>query len=229
MTPNLRIAPSVLACDFSALGEAAHAVEAGGADLLHVDVMDGRFVPNISIGVPIVEALQRSATVPLDVHLMVVEPDRHVGTFAAAGASMISVHAEATVDLARTLSAIRAHGATAGAVISPDTPVATLGPVADLVDYLVVMSVHPGYAGQAFIPESTARVREARALLDAAGNRAPVEIDGGVGLQNAAELTAAGAEILVAASAIYGADNPAEATRALREAALAGLALAGNA
>lgn len=229
MTSNLRIAPSVLACDFSALGAAARAVETGGADLLHVDVMDGRFVPNISIGVPIVEALQRTATVPLDVHLMVVEPERHIGTFATAGASMISVHIEAADNPARTLSAIRAHGATAGAVISPDTPVAALEPVAHLVDYVVVMSVYPGYAGQAFIPGSVARVEEARALLDAAGNRAPVEVDGGVGPANAAELVGAGAEILVAASAIFGADDPAVATRALREAALAGRALAGNA
>ena len=224
--PNIRIAPSVLACDFSALGEAARAVEAGGADLLHVDVMDGRFVPNISIGVPIVEALRRVASVPLDVHLMVVEPERHIEAFAAAGAAMISVHLEASPHLHRTLSAIRAHGLAAGAVINPGTPVDAFKAVANQVDYVVVMSVNPGYAGQAFLPESTARVREARALLDAAGNRAPIEIDGGVGPSNAAELVAAGAEILVAASAIYGANAPATATRALRETALSALAVA---
>ncbi len=224
--PNIRIAPSVLACDFSALGEAARAVEAGGADLLHVDVMDGRFVPNISIGVPIVEALRRVASVPLDVHLMVVEPERHIEAFAAAGAAMISVHLEASPHLHRTLSAIRAHGLAAGAVINPGTPVDAFKAVANQVDYVVVMSVNPGYAGQAFLPESTARVREARALLDAAGNRAPIEIDGGVGPSNAAELVAAGAEILVAASAIYGANDPATATRALRETALSALAVA---
>ena len=226
--PNVRIAPSVLACDFSALGDAAHAVEAGGADLLHVDVMDGRFVPNISIGVPIVEALKRVARVPLDIHLMVVEPERHIDAFAAVGAAMISVHVEVSPHLHRTLSAIRAYGLAAGAVINPGTPVDALKAVADQVDYVVVMSVNPGYAGQAVIPESTAKVRAARALLDAAGNRAPVEIDGGVGSSNVAELVAAGAEILVAASAIYGADNPTAATRALRETALSGLTVVGD-
>ena len=218
----------MLACDFAALGEAAGAVEAGGADLLHVDVMDGRFVPNISIGIPIVEALKRVAGVPLDIHLMVIEPERHIETFAMAGAAMISVHLEASPHLHRTLSAIRAHGIAAGAAINPGTPVNALKAVANQVDYVVVMSVNPGYAGQRFIPESTAKVSEARALLDAAGNRAPVEVDGGVGPANAAELVEAGAEILVAASAIFGADDPASATRALRETALSGLAVAGE-
>lgn len=226
--PAVRIAPSVLACDFAALGEAARAVETGGADLLHVDVMDGRFVPNISIGIPIVEALKRVAGVPLDVHLMVIEPERHIEAFAMAGAAMISVHLEASSHLHRTLSAIRAHGLAAGAAINPGTPVDALKAVANQVDYVVVMSVNPGYAGQLFIPESTAKVSQARALLDAAGNRAPVEVDGGVGPANAAELVAAGAEILVAASAIYGSDNPVLATRALRETALSGQAVAGE-
>ena len=226
--PAVRIAPSVLACDFAALGDAARAVEAGGADLLHVDVMDGRFVPNISIGVPVVEALKRVARVPLDVHLMVVDPERHVEAFATAGATMISVHLEASPHLHRTLSAIRAHGLAAGAAINPGTPAEALKAVANQVDYVVVMSVNPGYAGQPFIPESTAKVRETRALLDAAGNRAPVEIDGGVGPANAAELVAAGAGILVAASAIYGAEDPAAATRALRGTALSGLAVVGE-
>ena len=218
----------MLACDFAALGEAARAVEAGGADLLHVDVMDGRFVPNISIGIPIVEALKRVAGVPLDVHLMAIEPERHIEAFALAGAAMISVHLEASPHLHRTLSAIRAHGLAAGAAINPGTPVDALKAVANQVDYVVVMSVNPGYAGQRFIPESTAKVSEARALLDAAGNRAPVEVDGGVGPANAVELVEAGAEILVAASAIFGADNPASATRALRETAVSGLAVAGE-
>ena len=229
-TPGrIRIAPSVLAADFAALGDAAQAAERGGADLLHVDVMDGRFVPNITIGVPIVEALARAAKLPLDVHLMVVEPERHVEAFAKAGASMISVHVEASAHVHRTLSHIRALGAAAGVVINPGTPAAALQAVCDQVDYAVVMSVNPGFAGQSFIPGSASKVRAVRELLDRAGNRAPVEIDGGVGPANAAELVAAGARILVAASAIYGSPDPAAATRRLRAAALDGATVSGDA
>lgn len=229
-TPGrIRIAPSVLAADFAALGDAAQAAERGGADLLHVDVMDGRFVPNITIGVPIVEALARAAKLPLDVHLMVVEPERHVEAFARAGASMIAVHVEASTHLHRTLSHIRALGAAAGVVINPGTPAAALQAVGDQVDYAVVMSVNPGFAGQSFIPGSASKVRAVRELLDRAGNRAPVEIDGGVGPANAAELVAAGARILVAASAIYGTPDPAAATRRLRAAALDGATVSGDA
>ena len=220
---NIRIAPSILAADFAALGDAVRTVAAGGADLLHVDVMDGRFVPNISIGLPVMEALERVATVPLDVHLMVIEPERHLEPFVAAGAAMVSVHLEASPHLHRTLSDIRALGAAAGVAINPGTPTAMLEAVADAVDYVVVMSVNPGAAGQSFIPRSESRVREVRNLLDRAGNRAPVEVDGGVGPQNAAGIVEAGAEILVAASSIFGAADAAAATRQLRDRALAGM------
>ncbi len=219
---NIRIAPSILAADFASLGDAVRTVERGGADLLHVDVMDGRFVPNISIGLPVMEALERVATVPLDVHLMVVEPERHLEAFVAAGAAMVSVHLEASPHLHRNLSNIRALGAAAGVAVNPGTPAAMLEAVADSVDYVVVMSVNPGAAGQPFLPRSASRVREVRRLLDRAGNRAPVEIDGGIGPANAAEVVEAGAEILVAASSIFGTADPAAATRQLRDRAVAG-------
>ena len=214
VAPNIRIAPSILAADFASLGDAVRAVERGGADLLHVDVMDGRFVPNISIGLPVVEALKRVAAVPLDVHLMVVEPERHVETFVAAGAAMVSVHLEASPHVHRTLSAIRGLGAAAGVAINPGTPAASLEAVADSVDYA---------AGQAFIPRSESKVLQVRELLDRSGNRAPVEVDGGIGPANAAPLVEAGAEILVAASSVFGTADPTLAARRLRDRALAGV------
>lgn len=226
VAPNIRIAASILAADFAALADAVRTVERGGADLLHVDVMDGRFVPNISIGLPVLEALKRVAAVPLDVHLMVVEPERHVEAFVAAGAAMVSVHLEASPHLHRTLATTRALGAAAGVVINPGTPAGSLEEVADAVDYVVVMSVDPGAAGQPFIPGSESKVARVRALLDRAGNRAPVEVDGGIGPANAASLVEAGAEILVAASSIFGTADPANASRRLRERALAGVTAA---
>ena len=217
---TLRIAPSILSADFAHLADHVAAVERGGADLIHVDVMDGRFVPNLTIGIPIVRALKRVANVPLDVHLMIVEPERHIAAFAGAGASMISVHVEVSPHLHRTLTAIKDLGVQAGAVLNPSTPVTALGPVVDLLDFVLVMSVNPGFSGQAFIPHSASKVREVRALLDRCGSRASIEIDGGVQPANAAEVVRAGADILVAASAIFGATDPTAATRRLREAAL---------
>lgn len=220
---KVRVAPSILSADFIHLGDAVAAVERGGADLIHVDVMDGRFVPNVSIGIPVVQALKRVAQVPLDVHLMIVEPERHLAAFADAGASMISVHAEASPHLHRTLAMIKELGLEAGAALNPSTPASVLESVADLLDYVLVMSVNPGFAGQTFIPESTSKVRAVRNLLDAAGSRAPVEIDGGIHTANAAAVIRAGAEILVAASAIFGTDDAAAATQQLRKKALEGL------
>jgi ribulose-phosphate 3-epimerase len=219
VSETIRIAPSILAADFGSLSEAIQTVENGGADLIHVDVMDGHFVPQISIGVPVVAALHKVATVPLDVHLMITEPERQIESYVKAGAAMISVHFEATRHIHRTLSLIRALGATAGLAVNPGTPVSALEAIADQVDYVVVMSVNPGYAGQTFIPSSTERVRAVRRLLDGLGNRAPIEVDGGVTHSNASSLVNVGAEILVAASAIYGDTDPADATRRLRAAA----------
>jgi ribulose-phosphate 3-epimerase len=224
----IRIAPSILSADFAALGDAIRAAERGGADLIHVDVMDGHFVPNITIGPPVVRALKRIATVPLDVHLMILDPDRYIGAFAEAGASMISVHVEVLPHLHRTITLIRSLGIKAGVVLNPSTPPGAISEIAADVDYVLVMSVNPGFGGQTFIPRSESKVRAVRTLLDQAGSRAPVEVDGGVDSTNAARLVSAGASILVAGNAIFGAGDPAAATRALREAAEAGVSLAGG-
>ena len=218
---SLRIAPSILSADFARLRDEVQAVEAGGADLLHVDVMDGRFVPNLSIGVPVVEALARVSRLPLDVHLMIVEPERHIDAFAQAGASLMAVHVEASARLDRTLAAIRRRNVQAGAALNPATPAETLAPVADLLDFVLVMSVNPGFSGQRFIPRSPAKIQAVRVMLERAGSRAGIAVDGGIQPGNAAQVVGAGADVLVAASAIFGADDPAAATRGLRAAALA--------
>jgi len=216
---SVLIAPSILSADFAALGSAIAAVERGGADLIHVDVMDGHFVPNITIGVPVVKSLRKIATVPLDVHLMIQEPDRYIDAFAEAGAAMMSVHVEVLPHLHRTVHAIKALGAKAGVVLNPSTPVASLSEIAGDVDYVLVMSVNPGFGGQTFIPRSESKVGEVRALLDQAGNRAPVEIDGGIDQQNIARVVAAGASIIVAGSAVFHTPDPERATRELKAAA----------
>jgi ribulose-phosphate 3-epimerase len=217
---SVLIAPSILSADFARLGDAVAAAERGGADLIHVDVMDGHFVPNITIGVPVVKSLKRIAKVPLDVHLMIEDPDRYIDAFAEAGAAMISVHVEALRHLHRTVRAIKALGVKAGVVINPGTPIVALQEVAADVDFVVVMSVNPGFGGQTFIPRSESKVREVRALLDGAGNQAPVEIDGGVDQHNIARVVAAGARIIVAGSAVFNTPDPERATRELKAAAL---------
>ena len=215
---NVRIAPSVLAADFAALGEAVRAVERGGSDLVHVDVMDGWFAPNITVGIPVVEALARVASVPLDVHLMIRDPERYLDDFARAGARMLSVHVEATRHLHRAVERIKSLDLEAGVAINPATPVALLEDIAAEVDFVVVMSVDPGFSGQRFIPRSLAKVEAARALIDRVGGRAVVEIDGGIDLSNAARAAAAGAGILVAGHSIFGAGDAEAAVRALRAA-----------
>jgi len=220
---SVLIAPSILSADFAALGEAIAAAERGGADVIHVDVMDGHFVPNISIGIPVVRSLRRVAHVPLDVHLMITDPDRYLEAFAEAGAAMISVHVEVLPHLHRTVQAIQALGLQAGVALNPATPLAALEQIAGDVDHVLVMSVNPGFGGQTFIPRSESKVREVRALLDRAGSRASIAIDGGIDHQNVARVVAAGARVIVAGSAIFHAADPERATRDLKAAARAGL------
>jgi ribulose-phosphate 3-epimerase len=217
---TVRIAPSILSADFARLADGVAQVEAGGADFIHVDVMDGHFVPNITIGVPVVAALRRATTVPLDVHLMISDPDRYLDAFASAGAATITVHFEAVTHLHRTLTRIRQLKARAGVAINPATPVDEIREVIGEIDVLLVMSVNPGFGGQSFIPRSVEKVAEARALLQRAGSQADIEVDGGVDATNAARLVQAGATILVAGASIFGTADPTAATRSLRTAAL---------
>ena len=216
---QVHIAPSILSADFAALGRDIAAAERGGADLIHVDVMDGHFVPQITIGPPVVRAIKRIATRPLDVHLMITDPDRHIDEFVDAGASMVSVHVEAATHLHRTVTHIKKRGAKAGVVLNPSTPASALEDIAGDVDFVLVMSVDPGFAAQTFIPNSLEKLRRVRAVLTAAGSDVPIEIDGGISAANAAEVVAAGASILVAGNAIFGTSDAEAATRALRAAA----------
>lgn len=214
-----QLAPSILSADFAHLARDIAAAEAGGADLIHVDVMDGHFVPNITIGPPVVRALKRVATRPLDVHLMVQHPDTYLKAFADAGADMLSVHVEVLPHLHRTLEAIRALGVKAGVVLNPSTPVSVLEEVAVDVDYVLLMSVNPGFGGQKFIPATLDKIRRTRALLDRLGSRAPIEVDGGVDTSNIHAVVSAGAHIVVAGQAVFGGGHPAAAIAALRAAA----------
>jgi len=215
----MKIAPSILSCDFSRLADEIQTVESGGADWIHVDVMDGHFVPNITIG-PIITAGARKATdLPLDVHLMIEQPDRYLEAFVDAGADWLTVHAEACTHLHRTVQRIRELGARAGVAINPATPLASLTDVVPYIDLLLVMSVNPGFGGQSYISASTAKVRDARTLLDEIGSTAELEVDGGVDAGNVGELQAAGASVVVAGSAVYGhVDGAAAGVRLIRDA-----------
>jgi ribulose-phosphate 3-epimerase len=212
----MKIAPSILSADFAALGEAIARVEAGGADQLHVDVMDGRFVPNITIGPPVIESIRKRTRLPLDVHLMIVEPERYIETFVRAGADLVTVHAEACPHLHRTLHQIREAGAKAGVALNPSTPPTAIEWVLDSLDLILVMSVNPGFGGQSFIPSSLAKLRQIKTLV---GPR-PVEVsvDGGVNHDKAASLAQAGATTLVAGSAVFGSHDPGQAVKDLRSA-----------
>ncbi|MFN2511382.1 MAG: ribulose-phosphate 3-epimerase [Pyrinomonadaceae bacterium] len=215
---TIDIAPSILSADFSRLGQEIESVERGGAAILHVDVMDGHFVPNITIGLPVVKSISRSTELPIDAHLMISEPGRYAEQFVAAGAKMVSVHVEADPHLHRTLASIKAAGGEAGVVINPATPIVAVEEALDFADYILVMSVNPGFGGQRFIPTSLNKVRRLRRMIDERGLNVRIEIDGGIDRTNIGEVVAAGAEIIVAGSAIFGAPDPQAAVRELREA-----------
>ena len=212
------IAPSILSADFARLAEEIQAVERAGASILHVDVMDGRFVPNITIGLPVVKAISRATRLPIDAHLMIVEPGQYAELFVKAGAQMVSIHIEADPHAHRTLSAIRAAGAQAGIAINPGTALSAIEESLKFADYVLLMSVNPGFGGQKFIPESLDKLRRLRRMVDERGLKTRIEIDGGIDADNIAEVAAAGAEIIVSGSAIFGADDPGIALRQLREA-----------
>ena len=200
---RIKVAPSILSADFARLGEEVAAVEKAGADWLHVDVMDGRFVPNITLGPPIVKAIRRVTKLPLDVHLMIVEPERYVDSFAEAGADTITIHVEACTHLHRTLAHIQSLGKRAGVVLNPSTHEDTLRYVIDVADLVLVMSVNPGFGGQSFIREVLPKVKAIRAMIDATGRAIDLEIDGGITKETAPEAIAAGARVLVAGSAVF--------------------------
>ena len=210
------VAPSLLAADFAHLGRDVDMVEQSEADWHHIDVMDGVFVPNISYGMPVIEAIGRHANKPLDVHLMIQEPDRYIEHFARLNAATLTVHLEACRHLHRTLEAIRSLGMKAGVALNPHSPVGALEDILGAVDLVCLMSVNPGFGGQKFIPESTDKVRRLAALRQSKGLQFLIEVDGGVGLDNAAALVEAGADVLVAGSSVFKADHPEKAIARLK-------------
>jgi ribulose-phosphate 3-epimerase len=218
----VEIAPSILAADFARLGDQIRAVEQGGAALIHCDVMDGHFVPNLSIGVPVVAAVRKITSLPLDVHLMIENPDAYIPAFAEAGAGVILVHEEACIHLDRTLNLIREHGAQAGVVLNPATPLDTVEEVLDLCSSVLIMSVNPGFGGQSFIPRSLERFRRMEEIRYRRGLDFVIEVDGGITMDNVTEVVRAGVRRIVAGSSIFHTPDPREATRQMLERATQG-------
>ncbi len=214
----VRVAPSILSADFARLADEIALVERGGADWLHVDVMDGHFVPNLTVGPPIVESLRKVTKLPLDVHLMMTNPDAFIEAFAEAGADYLTVHVETCPHLHRTVQVIKQKGVKAGVTLNPATPLSTVEEILADADLLLIMSVNPGFGGQQFIPAVLDKIRRARALIERTGSRALLEVDGGVKPSNAAEIIGAGADVLVAGSAIFSTADYAAALSALRQA-----------
>ncbi len=219
----IEILPSLLSADFARLGSHIAEVETAGATMLHFDVMDGHFVPNLTMGTPVLQSLRKITRSHLDVHLMITNPDQFAPIFIEAGADSVSVHQEACPHLDRTLRMIQSEGAQAGVVLNPSTPVATLDEVLDIVDFVLIMSVNPGFGGQKFLPNSLNKVRQLAERRRRLGLSFKIEIDGGIGLSNAAEVAAAGAEWLVAGNSVFGTPDPGAALVALRETALRGV------
>ncbi len=211
------IAPSILSADFTKLAEAIESVKKGGAKMLHVDVMDGHFVPNITIGLPVVKSIRKATDMIIDTHLMIKEPGRYAVEFVNAGADMVSVHVEADVHLHRTLTAIRDVGAKAGIAINPATPIESLSEALPYADFVLLMSVNPGFGGQKFIPTMIDKLRRLKQMITARGLSTQIEIDGGIDSSNIAEIAAAGANMLVAGSAVFSNDDPAVAVKDLIE------------
>jgi len=216
----IKIAPSILSADFSCLGEEVRAVDRAGADYIHVDVMDGHFVPNITIGPLVVDALRKVTGKPLDVHLMIENPDRYIPDFASAGADIITVHQEAVPHLHRTVQQIKSLGKRAGVSLNPATPVETLDVILEDLDLVLIMSVNPGFGGQTFIPSALDKIRVLRQRITQRGLATELQVDGGVKLDNIRDVVAAGADVLVAGSAVFGTDNYAATITALRQRAV---------